>query len=79
MADTTTDPTTPTTPEATPPKVLTEEHIVPLKEGIREMIPEFAAEQEFIDLWDGIDVSGLDLDGILSQLKEINGEQEESS
>lgn len=78
MADTTTDPTAPTAPE-TAPKVLTEEHIVPLKEGIREMIPEFATEQEFIDLWNGIDVSGLDLDGILSQLKEINGEQEESS
>lgn len=65
--------------ETKTPKVLTEEHIVPLKEGVREMIPEFVTEQEFIDLWDGIDVSGLDLDGILSQLKEINGETEESS
>lgn len=71
--------TEPSTPETTTPKVLTEEHIVPLKEGVREMIPEFATEQEFIDLWDGIDVTGLDLDGILSQLKEINGETEASS
>lgn len=61
------------------PKVLTEDHIVPLKEGVREMIPEFVTEEEFIDLWDGVEVSGLDLDGILSQLKEINGETEEET
>lgn len=60
------------------PKVLTEEHIVPLKEGVREMIPEFVTEEEFEELWNDIDAEGWTED-ILKQLKEINGDEEQSS
>lgn len=59
-------------------KVLTEEHVVPLKGLVEEMIPEFVTEEEFEALWNEIPAEGWTED-ILKQLKEINGDEEQSS